>query len=58
MDWQEHGAISLRVKRLATLSILVVLALSVLFGLAWPILLIQAVVLSLVLLFIWTRPNC
>ena len=58
MDWQEQGAISPRAKRIATGSILLVLALSVIFGLAWAILLVQAVVLSLVLLFIWTRPNC
>jgi len=57
VDWQERGAIHLKAKRVATLSIVAVLILSLLIG--WPthILIIQGVALSLVLLFIWTRPN-
>ncbi len=56
-DWQEHGAINVRGKRLATLSILAVFGVSLVLGLRPLILGIQAVVLATVLLFIWTRPN-
>lgn len=57
VDWQERGAIRPRVKWIATVSIVVVYAISVLIGLKLWLLLLQAVVLSLVLLFIWSRPN-
>lgn len=56
-DWNEHGAIHPRAKRLATLSIVVVFGVSLVLGLATKILVIQALTLSCVLLFIWTRPN-
>lgn len=57
-DWQQNGAIGIRAKKLATVSVLIVFAISVAVGLRLPILIIQGVVLGLVLLFIWTRPNC
>jgi uncharacterized membrane protein YbaN (DUF454 family) len=57
IDWQERGAISARGKRIATLSILVVFGISLLLGLHWQLLLIQALVLSCVLFFIWSRPS-
>jgi len=57
MDWREHGAITLRAKRISTVSIAAVLILSLALGLSVAVLLVQAGVLSLVLLFIWTRPN-
>lgn len=56
-DWNRHGAISLRAKRYATLSIAAVYLISVGIGLRPALLLIQGGVLSLVLLFIWTRPS-
>ena len=57
LDWNERGAINPRAKRYATLSILAVFGFSVLIGLRPTILMIQAIVLGLVLLFIWTRPE-
>lgn len=56
-DWNRSGAIGPRAKRLATLSIAAVFGLSLALGLSWKIVSIQAVTLSTVLLFIWTRPN-
>ena len=56
-DWQRNGAIRPKAKRLATVSIAAVFALSWLLGLTWTVIGIQAVVLSLVLVFIWSRPN-
>ncbi len=57
MDWQSRGAISNKGKRIATLSITVVFLFSLILGLRPLILIIQAVTLSAVLVFIWTRPN-
>lgn len=57
IDWQERGAINPRGKRIATLSIVLVFAVSLLLGLRWQILAIQAVILSCVLIFLWSRPS-
>jgi len=57
IDWQERGAVSARAKRLATVSILAVFAISLALQVGVTVLIIQAVVLSAVLLFLWTRPN-
>lgn len=57
MDWRERGAIAPRVKRISTVSIAAVLLVSLALGLGVGVLLVQAGVLALVLLFIWTRPN-
>lgn len=56
-DWQERGAINPRVKRISTIAIAGVFGLSLILGVKTTILVIQAVVLSCVLLFIWTRPD-
>ena len=56
-DWQQHGAIHPKGKRIATVSIAIVFLISLILGLRPMILIIQAVTLSFVLLFIWTRPN-
>lgn len=56
-DWQDRGAISAKGKRIATVSIVVVFAISLIMGLRPMILIIQAITLSAVLVFIWTRPN-
>ena len=57
VDWQSNGAISPRFKRIATVSILLVFVISLLLDLPLLILGIQAGVLTLVLVFIWSRPN-
>lgn len=56
-DWRDSGAIRPRAKKAATLSIAAVFSVSLLLSMPAHIIGIQAVVLSLVLLFIWTRPN-
>lgn len=56
-DWQSSGAIRPRAKRLATLSIVAVFAISIVIGLRPLLLGIQAGVLCCVLIFIWSRPN-
>jgi len=56
-DWHERRAISRKAKYLATLSMGLVLGLSVLLALKPMVIGIQALVLSLTLLFIWTRSD-
>lgn len=56
-DWRENGAISLKGKRLATISIAMVFCLSWIANLDASLLIIQAIVLIGVLLFIWSRPT-
>ncbi len=56
-DWQSRGAINPTAKRIATGSIVLVFGLSLALGLRPLILVIQAIVLSCVLIFIWSRPN-
>ncbi|MDF1776381.1 MAG: YbaN family protein [Rhizobiaceae bacterium] len=55
-DWQTHGAISRRARKLAVASIIGVFAASLLLGVPTRIIIIQLVVLSAVSLFILTRP--
>lgn len=55
-DWHRRGAIRPRAKWLASASMLAVLMVSVAFGLRPLLLVVQAVVLCMVALFIWTRP--
>ncbi|KUP94822.1 YbaN family protein [Tritonibacter horizontis] len=57
LDWQQHGAISPRAKKAATVSIAAVFTISLVLQVPAPLLLIQAAALSLVTLFIWSRPN-
>lgn len=56
-DWQKNGAINKKAKVLATLSIAVVFMVSVIIGLRPILLLVQAIILSCVMIIIWTRPN-
>ena len=56
-DWQRSGAIRPAAKRLATLAIGVTFGISLVLGLKPWVLAVQAVVLTGVLIFIWTRPN-
>ncbi|UAB88774.1 YbaN family protein [Ruegeria sp. SCSIO 43209] len=57
IDWQSSGAIRPGAKKAATLSVAAVFGLSVLLSVPSHVLIIQAIVLSAVMLFIWTRPN-
>ncbi|MEX0348334.1 MAG: YbaN family protein [Paracoccaceae bacterium] len=56
-DWHRSGAIRPAAKRAATLSVAAVFLISLVFGAPGHVLIIQAVVLSCVLVFIWTRPS-
>lgn len=56
-DWTRNGAIRPSAKKAATVSIALVFGISLAFGVKTTVLVIQAVVLSAVLFFIWTRPN-
>lgn len=56
-DWQRHGAISKRAKRMAMLAIVAVFVASILFGAPIHVIVVQLVVLSAVSVFILTRPN-
>ena len=56
-DWQKSGAIRLSAKRMATICVIAAFGVSILLGLRWQILLIQAITLSCVMVFIWTRPS-
>lgn len=56
-DWREKGAIHRNAKWLSTAMISGAFGISLLLGLSATVLAVQAVVLSLVMLFIWTRPD-
>lgn len=56
-DWQDSGAIRPGAKRLATLSVVLVFGLSLALAAPIYVLGLQAVVLSGVMIFIWTRPD-
>lgn len=56
-DWARSGSIRPIAKKMATISIAAVFMLSVVLGVSPMVLGIQAVVLSAVLIFIWTRPD-
>lgn len=56
-DWQAHGAIAPKAKRLAVLAIVVTFAISLALGMPWPVLAVQGAVLFAVTTFILTRPD-
>ena len=56
-DWRDRGAINRKSKILATVSIALVLWMSLAIGVGAWVLGTQVGVLTLVLLFIWTRPE-
>ncbi len=56
-DWRERGAIGRRARFAATVSILASFALSLALGLDPWLIAFQALILGLVGLFLWTRPN-
>ena len=57
VDWRERRAISKKAKCLATASLMIVFAVSLIMQLRIELLLLQAVILSGVLVFMWTRPE-
>jgi len=57
-DWQRHGVIKLSAKILATVSMLLMVSLSLYFvTLPWIYVLVILLMISGVLVFIWTRPS-
>lgn len=56
-NWQSHRAISRRGKRMAVAAMAAAFALSVVLGVGWQVLAVQAGVLTIMGLWIWTRPN-
>jgi len=56
-DWNSRGAINKKAKYLSTLSVVLVIGVSLILALKPLILFIQIALLSLVMLFIWTRPE-
>lgn len=56
-DWNQRGAIHIKAKLLATISVALVFGTSLMFGVPTYVLAIQAVALGLVMVFIWTRPS-
>jgi len=57
VDWNRSGAIRRRAKWLASVSLLAALGLSTLFGVGGKIIAIQVVVLFILAIFIWSRPE-
>ncbi len=57
IDWQEHGAIRPAAKKAATVSIAAVFLISIVLQAPGYVIGIQAVVLTAVLIFIWSRPS-
>ncbi|MFS4581629.1 YbaN family protein [Phaeobacter sp. C3_T13_0] len=56
-DWNEKGAIRPAAKKAATISVAAVFTLSLVLSAPTHVLIIQAIVLSGVMFFIWSRPN-
>ncbi|MEM9010110.1 MAG: YbaN family protein [Pseudomonadota bacterium] len=56
-DWRAHGAIRRPVKRLALATIAAAFGVSLIVGASTTVLVTQAVVLSAVIVFIFTRPD-
>ncbi|MCB1368558.1 MAG: YbaN family protein [Rhodobacteraceae bacterium] len=56
-DWRQHGAIRRRAKVIASLSIAATFLISLAAKVSATVLIIQAITLSAVSLFIWSRPE-
>ena len=56
-NWEENGAISRRAKRFAAGSMAAVLAVSLVLGLDWKVLLAQGVLIAIGCGFVLTRPD-
>ena len=57
LNWQEHGTVSRRAKVMAGIAIAVTFSVSVLMEVRPTILVIQAIVLSCVCMFLFSRPE-
>jgi len=57
VDWFENGGISKRAKRAATIAICLTVLISFFLGMRFFLISIQILVLSGVLVFIWSRPD-
>lgn len=57
LDWRENRAINPKAKKSATVAVALAFSISLALGLPLHVLLIQAVTLSCVMIFIWTRPS-
>ena len=56
-DWNAHGAISPRSKIAAIIVMLLALALNFGWGFSWNILIVQSLILTIVAMFIQSRPD-
>lgn len=56
-NWRRHRAISRNAKAMSVVSMVLILAISWFFGVAMPIIVVQALVLGCVAAFILTRPS-
>lgn len=56
VEWQQHRAIGLRVRWVATVFVVIVLGISIVATVPVWLILTQAAVLSCVMGFLWTRP--
>ena len=56
-NWRHHRAIAPRAKRLSVIAMAAAFAISVILGIGWQILAVQAAVLVVMGLWIWTRPD-
>lgn len=54
--WRDSRAISTKAKCWATVSVATAFSISIVLGLGWKILAVQAIALLAVLVFIWSRP--
>lgn len=56
-DWRDYRAISPKAKRMALTAMTAALGLSLMLGLGWRVLAVQALVLMVMGNWIWTRPD-
>jgi len=56
-DWRRSGAIAPKAKKLATVTVAAAFLIALLWGVPLYALALQVLVLSCVLVFIWTRPD-
>jgi uncharacterized membrane protein YbaN (DUF454 family) len=56
-NWREHRAIAPKAKRLALIAMAAAFGLSLVLGLGWKVLAVQAAVLGIMGSWIWTRPD-
>lgn len=56
-DWRDYRAISPKAKRMALTAMTAALGLSLMLGLGWRVLAVQAAVLLVMGSWIWTRPD-